>query len=158
MGGSWYCQQFSSESEWGEGASTQPIVASAQHRFTQNNDIRFYLPLEALVFDIFRKHHQSGRRSCCQALKSLNYWSEQLTNMPLERNMKGGGEKYSREIWDNEMRIWGRTKWGFGGGYKCPAAAALGEYGNSALGSGQVKIRRNSISTHPALSIAKWLC
>ena len=82
MGGSWCCQQLSSVSEWGEGASTLPIVASAQHRFTQNNDTWFYLPLEALVSNNSWKHHESERWSHCQAKKNTELRSATASLFP----------------------------------------------------------------------------
>ena len=94
----------------------------------------------------------------------LNYWSAQLKNMPLEISWRWKWEiqkvemrNTSRKSWENEMRIGRVTKWGLGGWHKCPARAELDECGNSVLVSGQAKIRTRSISTHSALSIAKWL-
>ena len=108
MGGSWCCQQLSSVSEWGEGASTLPIVASAQHRFTQNNDIWFYLPLEALVSNNSWKHHESERWSHCQAKKTLNYWSAQM-------RICLWGEIWNVKVRNTEEK-YENTKWGLGGG------------------------------------------
>ena len=62
----------SSASEWGQAAS--PQQATAKYPDAQSSS--FTTPSSSFQ-------------------QTLNHWSAKLNNMPLERNMEGGSEKYS---------------------------------------------------------------
>ena len=107
-------------------------------------------------------NHTSPQGDVCTKIITAGAVKHQKTTKQRENNpseiwlqveMRNTVEKHVK----NEMRIERGTKWGLGGWDECRTAAALGESGTSVLVSERPKICMNSISTHSALGIAKWL-